>query len=611
MEFYKYINSIQNKTEDNFYEKNKTIILDEINKIVETNLYNDFLKVISDENFYKVLTSLYYDLHQENIAKAFLANLWYEKLISIPKELQINFLNLILSKEVDTFSILAFFEQFMLNKFYLSADFFVAWFINLGKFVENDYCSYLFYNGIVPFVKNNKELAFEILQRLLNQEYSDIVHSLVSIILGFLRADEFGEVVNLDTILQKSEKTSLQKFYYSSLVNTFSETDIDKDALDKVLQEIFNKNNKELEPTAFFMAFRIFSSTKKNDTKDFIIHWLNVNTNCNLSDSSKYYCVQFARDNDEYIDDIHKILINIQPINPKNKGTYKFLSFVFSKLLTNCPDKFNKLLSEILIKNDLSELLNEEHFINILVTNIDNEFFTKLFISKNLNQRRFAQEIYVKNSDKINFNNDTLLTMNDKLFELVFKETLLKIHYGNIFSKFIIDFNDCINKVENQEFQTFLYVEIPYQCINFPQGCYEKLKNYNSACDLTKISVQKVANYFETVKKYKDSPINYFSFPSCYDATVKGLIKQNKEIMDEAEKTSVFTALCNNIELLYGDKHAHRTDKGVSESEPFNHFEHSVEIPQLSFLNPISEVFKISDINREVLDLRKEITDAK
>ena len=42
------------------------------------------------------------------------------------------------------------------RKFNLSAEFFIGWFINLGKYVENDLCSYKFYNGIAPFTKNNK-----------------------------------------------------------------------------------------------------------------------------------------------------------------------------------------------------------------------------------------------------------------------------------------------------------------------------------------------------------------------------------------------------------------------------------------------------------------------
>ena len=139
----------------------------------------------------------------------------------------------------------------------------------------------------------------------------------------------------------------------------------------------------------------------------------------------------------------------------------------------------------------------------------------------------------------------------------------------------------------------------------------KKLKNYNSACDLTKISVQKVANYFETVNKYKDAPVNSFTFSSCNDAAVKGLIKQNKEIMEGAEKDSVIAALCHNIELLYGDKHAHRTDMGISESESFTHLEHSVEIPLLSFLNPISEIFKATEIRKEIINLREEVANAK
>ena len=66
-------------------------------------------------------------------------------------------------------------------------------------------------------------------------------------------------------------------------------------------------------------------------------------------------------------------------------------------------------------------------------------------------------------------------------------------------------------------------------------------------------------------------------------------------------------ALCNNIEILYGDKHAHRTDVGVSESESFAHLEHSVEIPILSFINPISEIFTELNIKNEILRLRKEL----
>lgn len=608
------VNNIQNNIKNNFYENYKNDIIVEINDIIKTNNYDVVLNIISDKNFYDVLTHSYCALHNEKIIKPFLAKLWYKKLISLPNEKQIDFLNLILSKEVDTFNVLASFEKFMSNKFDLSVEFFVDWFMNLGKYVENDYCAFLFYNGIVPFTENNKVLALKILNKLLNMEYSEIIHNLVSIILGTLRAKNFKNIMELDTLLKNSENINVQKYYYSSLVNTFCKNGIEVKKLNVILEEILDKNNKEIESQAFFMAYRVFLSMKKSDVKDFISEWLITNSHQNLSDLSKHYCVEFAQraiDNPDNINSINQILINIQPISNKNKGTYKTLSFLLVKILQKYPKKLEELLEDILKQNDLSALLEEDYFINKFIEKINKTFFTKLFVSKNLNQRSFAQNVYIKNSDKVTLDSNILLTADDKSFELIFKETLLKINYGNVFAKFIIDLNSRIGKVENKLFKNFLDVEISHQCINFPQGCYETLQNYNEACELVKTCIQKVTNYFDIINKFKDSPVNSFSFSSCYDAAIKGLTKQNKEILEETQKASVFMAFCNSVEILYGNKHAHITDSGISESESFAHLEHSIEIPILSFLNPISEIFKKLDIKDDILKLRKELQNAE
>lgn len=608
------VNNIQNNIKNNFYENYKNDILVEINDITKTDNYDVVLNIISDENFYDVLTHLYCALHNEKIIKVFLAKLWYKKLLSLPKKNQLSFLNLVLAIEVDTFNVLAFFEEFMTNKFNLSVEFFIEWFISLGKFVENDSCAFLFYNGIAPFTENNKILALKILNKLLNMEYSEIIHNLVSIILGILRVQNFDGIKELDKLMKDTENITIQKYYYSSLVNTFCDNDVEIKELNTILKEILDKNNKEIESQAFFMAYRVFLSTKKSDVKDFISEWLITNSHNNLSDLSKHYCVEFAQraiDNPDNINSINQILINIQPISNKNKRTYKTLSFLLVKILQKYPEKFIELLENILKQNDLSVLLEEDYFMNKFIEKIDKTFFTKLFVSKNLNQRSFAQNIYIKNSDKVNLDSNIFLTVDDKLFELIFKETLLKIHYGNIFAKFIIDLNARINEIENKSFKNFLDVEISHQCINFHQGCYETLQNYNQTCKLVKTCVEKVTNYFDIINKFKDSPVNSFSFPSCYDAVKKGLIKQNNEILKETERSSVLMAFCDKIALLYGDKHAHRTAQGISDSESFTHLTHSVEIPILSFLDPISEAFRSIDLNNDVLRLRKEIIDAK
>lgn len=608
------IDNIINEIENNFYEANKNAIIEEIENVIRTDNYDIILKILSDEIFYDVLVELNYILIQENIAKTFLAKLWYKKLTSMANEMQIDFLNIILTKEVDTFDILTVFEEFMSNKFNLSAEFFIGWFINLGKYVENDLCSYKFYNGIAPFTKNNKNVALMILNKLLNMKYSEVIHNLVSIILGILRVQNFYSIKELDKLMKDTENITLQKYYYSSMVNTFCDNGVEIKELNTILKEILDKNNKEIESQAFFMAYRVFLSTQKADVKDFISEWLIINSHHNLSDLSKYYCVKFAQyaiDNKKNIDYVSRILINIQPVDSGNKGIYKTLSFVFIFIMEKYPEKFTELLEVILERNDISVLLEEDYFINKFIEKIDRTFFTKLFVSKNLNKRNFAQNIYIKNSDKINLDSNILLTVDDKLFELIFKETLLKIHCGNVFAKFIIDLNSRIGKVENKLFKNFLDVEISHQCINFPEGCYNTILNYSQACNLVKICVEKMTNYFDIINKFKDCPVNSFSFPSCYDAAVKGLTKQNKEIMEETEKASVFMAFCNSVEILYGDKHAHTTNSGISESESFAHLEHSIEIPILSFLNPISEIFKELDIKDDILKLRKELQNAE
>ena len=53
------VNNIQNNIKNNFYENYKNDILVEINNITKTDNYDVVLNIISDENFYDVLTHLY------------------------------------------------------------------------------------------------------------------------------------------------------------------------------------------------------------------------------------------------------------------------------------------------------------------------------------------------------------------------------------------------------------------------------------------------------------------------------------------------------------------------------------------------------------------------
>lgn len=606
MKILELVKNIQNKTDDNFFEKNKTQILDEISEIIKTDNHAPLLNAISEQNFYYVLSHLQYNLLKE-AAAPFLAKLWYKKLISTSDKDKCAFLNSFLDDSVDIFSILMFFKEFMAEKIEVDSAFLAGWFINLAKFVEDDLAAFKFYDGIEPFCKANSKIAYEVLNILLNLDYSQNIHNLVLNILGTLRAIGFDKIDELDLQLKDSNNINMKKYYYSSFCSYFAQKEPDKKVLEDIFSQILNHNNIEIKNQAYFLAYREFLSSKKEDIKEFIIKWM-VENSKNISDLSKYYCsclLLHAVDEEKFIDDTCKTLFNIQPFNDRR------IYSTFLILLKNYPDKFNPLLLNILKINSLDGLILDEYFNQEIAQNIDKKFFTELFISKNLNIRNFAQEIYINHFKILTLNQDLLLTIDDKLLELIFKEILLKIHNGDIFAKLILDLNNRIDKIENIELKSIFETEISYQSINHPIECFEVLKEAGGACELIKNCLRKIDIHFNLLNEFKDSPVNSFAFPGFYEAVEKSVIKWQKEIMEGAKEKSVFMSLIHSVELLYADKHAHRIDDGICKEEPFQEIKTSTELPKLSFIDPIYEFLKAHLLKKDVSILRKEIDNAQ
>lgn len=616
----KIIELIQKLQDDNenrkFFKEHKDKITEEIQNILDSDSFENLISIIPDDEFYKYLSDLYSALLGLKIKTKFLARLWYKMYLTFNEEKRQNFLNMMLSKEVDTWDMLSLLQDFLANSISLPAEFIIEWFIKIAKFVEKDMSAFKFYNAIESYTKNNSKIAKEVLIILLDMDSSEIIHNLTAIILGKLRLMSHENTKSIDNELKNSNEITKQKCYYSSITNTYDEIEIKQDLLKSILDNILSSNYKELESQAFYIAYRLhLSGAQPVEIKNFIMDWMLKNSGTSLSDISKHYCLTFAEgiiNNEKTIDDACKIITNIQPLNRESKGSFETLRFILSQIIETYPEKFNSLFKTIIQNNNPLTLFEEkEYFIDTFAQKVDKSFFTELFISKNSYERFFAQRTYTKFSVSINLDKDLIKSIDDKLFELIFKETLLKIHYGDIFARFISDINKRIGTTKSLEFQKFLDVEITHQCLNYAGNCFEMIKKIKNPCDLIKNCITKVEKYFETINQYKDSPVNSFSFPSSYDAAVKGLAKQSKELREQTEKASVFMSLCSSVEILYGNKHAHRTSEGVSESENFNHLSHSVEIPILTMINPISEIFKKHGIGDEIKALREEIANAE
>lgn len=616
----KIIELIQKLQDDNknrkFFRENKDKITEEIQNILDSDSFENLISIIPDDEFYKCLADLYSALLGLKIKTQFLARLWYKMYLTFNEGKRQDFLNMLLSKEVDTFDMLSLLQDFLANPIDLPAEFIIEWFLKITKFVEKDMSAFKFYNAVESYTKNNSTIAEKILTILLDMETSEVIHNLISIILGKLRLISLEKIEKIDNELKNSKDITKQKCYYSSITNTYDEIEIKRDVLNGILDDILNSNYKEIESQAFYIAYRLhLSNVQPSEIKDFIIGWMLKHTGTNLSDISKHYCLIFAQgiiNDKKTINNACKIITNIQPLNPESQGSFETLRFILSEIIETSPEKFNGLFKTIIQNNNPLAIFEEkDYFIDTFAQKVDNSFFTELFISKNLKERIFAQRTYTKFNVNINLNKGLMKNIDDRFFELMFKETLLKIHYGDIFARFISDINGRIGTTECLEFQKFLDIEITHQCLNYAGNCFEMIKKIKNPCDLIKNCITKVEKYFDTINQYKDSPVNSFSFPSSYDAAVKGLAKQSKEIREQTEKASVFMSLCSSVEILYGNKHSHRTSEGISESSDFNQLSHSVEIPILTMINPISEIFKNHEIKNDIRTLREKIANAE
>lgn len=607
---HQYINNLQNGVSNNLSEDNIDIIYNEMLAIIKSKNYKSLVDLITKENFYSVAIDIHFDFLDKEKCDDFLSKLWYEKMLSLPLDERSEFLLKITDKNVNTFGILVIFEKFMYNKFELSSEFFTQWFIEIAKFVKNDMANFKFYNGIAPFTENNPDIALDILNKLIDHSNLEITNDIASIILGTLRYIKPECVSIIEQLLKTSNKIEKIKLYYMSFLSTFYRKDLTCTELQIILDQIINTENIDIQYIAFLLGYKLSLYNKNEKILNFIFNWYIKNTNIELSEQTKYYCILFVEhfmQKNKNISGIDKILSNIKNISENSKGTIHKLYLLLNNILQHYPKKFKKFFRTVLANNDIS-IVQEDYFLNNIIKSLDKNFYTELFFSSNYNERIFAQKIYIQNTQSISLNKSLMMKINDTILELIIKELLLSIYDGNTFAKLIIDINSRIDTIKNKNLLDFLEEEIIYQCINYREGCFNTLNNNKKNATFVKKCLTKIVNHFNIIDNFKDSPALNFNFADSRSAILKGIIKQNKEVQDQVKDKSLLSFV-SNVELIYGSKHAHRTIEGLSESAPFQKFGASYEIPILDSINPISQLLKRIYIDNDIKILRDKIID--
>lgn len=601
---------INNRTEAFQYaDNNKEGILEEIKNT--NNNYSSLLSNFNIDNIYDILTDLShcFDLNTQD---DFLSGLWASFYNALDKKSKNTLLDEILAQSTDTWTLIHIISLFFKKFVPEDSKHFSMWLIQMVEYVKDDFVNGYFYNSIDSLINSHPTFSLEVLKTYIIEDTSNNTKIIAPILLGNLRKIIKNKISVIDKELIASHNTDKLFIYYASFVFYINSDVLE---IEKLLNEVKDNKNSNFEETAFYIAYRICLNNNENsDIKDYLINWL-IENSLNLSNSTaQFYCINLI-ERLEYnkqinIDSIEKIMLNLDVIKEKDHGIWRALEHILVSILNS--KKFPLILEDIIKKNKYNFINNLEsmsYFCNEFRKIQNRKLFTSLLFSKNEYVRCFIKNLFCDEfKQPLTFDEDELQYINESIFEIVFKEMLLFCHSGKRLGEFFCFLNNKYDTLSNPNLKSFIFYKILYNSINYSQGCYKQIYELKNKSKLIDGVVKKVEEYKNMLEAYKNSPVNSFSFPEAREIAYKNEERKQLEIRKAAmEKSVLFHLIQKPTLLVYGDKHAHRTTSGLSESQDFHRMEASMEIPILSFINICEDRIERAKLFNEIKYLQKEL----
>lgn len=594
----------------NYADENQAILLQEIKEIDGNKKYSVLIKLFSPDNFFKVLDDLHLAF-QPNTQNVFLGKLWSEYLKSLDASSKINLLNNLHTSKRDLWDIIRILPHFF--EFFIPFDdnFLSSWLLAFVEYVKNDMANGVFYDAVFYYTKYHPSSALNILHVYLGTPSNENIKTITPLLLGELRKIIPDKVRQIDDKLKVSKNIDIKEIYYNSFIYSLDDNITE---IDNLLTKIFKEKSTNLSETAYYIAYRIFC--KNNDNKDLKAHlnkWFIKSSSKEKTPQAQLWCVKFIAHLtfDKNIDEdcIKKIILNLGPIAKSHWGIWQELEHILARLVLS--QNFKEILIDVINKNrdDFLELLEKmPYFTQEFIRSQNVELFSYLFFSPKKYEREF---IHILFSDELNFeislDQNIILKSKELIFEIVFKEIMLYCHSGKKLGLFFSLINKKLDTIENESLKSYISAQIIYQSINYPKDCYEQVKNLEDKSTFLSITIKQIEYYFKVMEQNKNSPVNSFSFAGSLEAAVIAENKEQQKIRNQSNEKSVFAKFCKSTLLLYGDKHAHRTASGLTDSQDYAHFNIPYEIPILSFINVCQDRLNRLVLIQDITKLQERI----
>jgi len=473
-------------------------------------------------------------------------------------------------------------------------EFLADWFLHLANAVEGDVQSGV-WNTIVTLCQSHPVTAIELLELYLSIA-DDVRKSFSSFMLGVLREEISGDESapqfhSIENRLRDSDELLHRSIYNWSWVTSTARSSIEPDQFSALLRRA---TSPEDEDDVLCIACRMLSIGSLPTTlKSEAIGWVAQRVSSQVSCKAKFHIVQavcdFLRQDKGRVPEEIEWVLTVQPLSIDERQTWYRIGWILNEVLKRDTRLFRALVEKLCKSSakaihELLELDELGHLLHDLKGHAVDELTWSLALTRDTDTRRLGlfllDELSVQPAPKALIEE----------FEIVERRLLFyesqRVHLQPITVARILASLAVVSSDFDSEFQEELVDELKLQCHNFSGACREELQRQAGTHPIVRQSLEAVASYFEDLRIARESGIGSMAVPGVRKAAIDYNRRLRQTISEVSKSASPLVGMMKHVKLLYGRTCSHFIEGNLNDAMPLAHFEHSAEMPVVSFSDP-------------------------
>lgn len=577
----------------------------------------------ADKSFYETLARYGHLFGYGTPSNRLIATIWLGAFRTLNDQQKIVLLDFLFAIENDNFWSMVGALPFFLPDAHLPATFLAYYLPRMGEKIGADLGGGPFFQAVESFSSRAPLEAHEVLNSFYaSRELSEMSIHIASILLGGVRAasrnSQFDSIV-----LEMTEKSLLASislkdriYYHRSWSTSFSLGVLSLNELSNRLDVMLSGVKEEQDE-----AFRVIDACARSKREDdgfasFAFGWLSTHSSLAKSSLAKYVAVDAIwmlfvptpkKPRVEQYESLKIILSMVQPISPKDLGTWHQLEYVLVEVIHWDKDKFIELLTPLfkvnpgafitLFAEDGLEYIESE----LRPAKIEDRICTLLF-SEDDHSRKLGAILF--KSRQLSFHGVTPrigilpspATLRKMLLEFV-NDLML----GSNTSSFLLLMLPYVEQSDD-EFKSEFKSEMQLQAINYPGACLENWKSLRIKSDLLDEVVKSADAYFKRLHEVAESPANCFSFTELAQASEHRLREQSRDLNEQVKQKSVVMNLVSVVNVIYGETWSSFIEGVLQKPTGFHGLSHSLEYPRLEEIDPEWMEMRRLEARMKILD---------